>query len=658
MPTHDIVWTKPAPFWSDTTEAPVQSDREEFQKPGILRFASDTFMEDFLNVLATDPKRLGEYRVRPETWRGFHATADPVAPAKAHALPFQRLGFARRNLINGRSAIATRPPSDAQAASGPPPPLKLYQPAHQRYYLVTSCLVCRTPGLPDRKVDTAHQQRVGFLMRRTFKGEPGVEYAWVKSANRGFAWIPLTKEKNDTLVEGEDVLPMFAVNFTSDDLRARRLFAGLIPAGKREAYLAGPKGSPNNPAPGGSDKTARKILFRTEVAEPWKALVTLAAKVGKDNPFAPASDKDEGEKNATRRQNFKNAREQIQTASWFILHDLLRYLKTYLPNVYHNVVQTPNAPTLTGNEPQLFDFLGTLSLGSDLKTALGLPATAFSMRDALKAMKPIADAGTLDKITVSYDRAAPNSPWPTSLLFPLADPQYPAQAPIPTSAPSSTEATEIGAGPEFVSDLNPDPANVDVLTAKIILALDPNSTTPAPAIPPTAIAPADSLAGTFVIRCLYERPTCGPLHKDIVSPPSEEFLLAGFFDPDAPARPIRIGLPIDTTPAGLRKFDKNTAFVMSDILCGQIKRMKGITFGDLVMSILPWPFHRDISAPDKGPCQPPGMGTICSLSIPIITLCALILLMIIVSLLDFIFRWMPFLIVCFPLPKLLAKPPP
>jgi len=52
------------------------------------------------------------------------------------------------------------------------------------------------------------------------------------------------------------------------------------------------------------------------------------------------------------------------------------------------------------------------------------------------------------------------------------------------------------------------------------------------------------------------------------------------------------------------------------------------------------------------------MGTICSLSIPIITLCALILLMIIVSLLDFIFRWMPFLIVCFPLPKLTAKSQP
>jgi hypothetical protein len=40
----------------------------------------------------------------------------------------------------------------------------------------------------------------------------------------------------------------------------------------------------------------------------------------------------------------------------------------------------------------------------------------------------------------------------------------------------------------------------------------------------------------------------------------------------------------------------------------------------------------------------------CSLSIPIITICALLLLMIIVSVLDFFFRWIPYFIVCFPLP--------
>ena len=70
------------------------------------------------------------------------------------------------------------------------------------------------------------------------------------------------------------------------------------------------------------------------------------------------------------------------------------------------------------------------------------------------------------------------------------------------------------------------------------------------------------------------------------------------------------------------------------------------------MSILPWPFHRDLDAPDKGPCS---FGMMCSLSIPIITLCALILLIIMVSLLDMIFHWMPFFITCFPLPGLKAK---
>jgi hypothetical protein len=76
--------------------------------------------------------------------------------------------------------------------------------------------------------------------------------------------------------------------------------------------------------------------------------------------------------------------------------------------------------------------------------------------------------------------------------------------------------------------------------------------------------------------------------------------MAGFFDPDAPARPVRIGLPVDISPAGLRKFDKNAVFVMSDMLCGQIDRMKGITLADLVLSVLPWPFHKDLSVPDKG----------------------------------------------------------
>jgi hypothetical protein len=167
----------------------------------------------------------------------------------------------------------------------------------------------------------------------------------------------------------------------------------------------------------------------------------------------------------------------------------------------------------------------------------------------------------------------------------------------------------------------------------------------------------DMREGWFVIRCVYERPLCGAIDPPVLSEPTKAFQIAGFFDPDAPARPIRIALPIDTTPAGLRKFDRNTAFMMSDLLCGQVNRMKGITFADLVLSVLPFPFHKGLDVPDSGGCKDGSLsvGMMCSLSIPIITICALILLMIIVALLDFIFKWLPFLIFCFPLPGLRAK---
>jgi hypothetical protein len=45
-----------------------------------------------------------------------------------------------------------------------------------------------------------------------------------------------------------------------------------------------------------------------------------------------------------------------------------------------------------------------------------------------------------------------------------------------------------------------------------------------------------------------------------------------------------------------------------------------------------------------------GIGMICSLSIPIITLCAFMVLMIFIALLNIIFWWMPFFKICFPIP--------
>ena len=93
------------------------------------------------------------------------------------------------------------------------------------------------------------------------------------------------------------------------------------------------------------------------------------------------------------------------------------------------------------------------------------------------------------------------------------------------------------------------------------------------------------------------------------------------------------------------------------MLCGQIQRAKGLGFVDLVRQVLPWPLHKDIDVGDGGACNngSVNIGMICSLSIPIVTICALILLLIIVMLLDFIFGWLPYLVLCFPVLGLKGK---
>src|SRR6516164_2931983 len=179
----------------------------------------------------------------------------------------------------------------------------------------------------------------------------------------------------------------------------------------------------------------------------------------------------------------------------------------------------------------------------------------------------------------------------------------------------------------------------DALETKITNAVQTLSPTPAQPLPPRLVAQANANPQGptwFTVRCILERPNCAALTPPVISEPTVAFQMAAYFDPDAPARPIRIGLPIDTTPGGLRKFDKNTAFVISDTLCGQIKRIQGMTFGDLVRTVLPFPLHKDLDG-DGSACQGSdgtSFGTICSLSIPIITICALIVLILMVSLLD------------------------
>jgi hypothetical protein len=141
------------------------------------------------------------------------------------------------------------------------------------------------------------------------------------------------------------------------------------------------------------------------------------------------------------------------------------------------------------------------------------------------------------------------------------------------------------------------------------------------------------------VRCVYQRPGCGPLQPDVLSDPSPEFAIASFFDADAPGRPLSIALPVDTTIAGLRKAPRNVTVMLSRELRQQMSRV-----ADMDKLI-----KKQLASGDSF-----DLGLVCSLSIPIITICALILLMIIVSLLNIVFWWMPFFRICFPVGRLRA----
>jgi hypothetical protein len=595
--------------------------------------------------------------------------------------------------------------------------LKLYQPAHQRYYLVAANLVCRVPGFPDHTIAMGGGDQIGFMLRRLLPesdsaSAPSHEYAFVKDA-RGPHWerVPRDEQSPDGYarsVPNEEMLPLFPLNFVDDIGHFRRLLAGLVPVGRREEYMGSMRyetalATSAAPAPVATDpgvvaktkKSARKEQLKLDVTEPWKALIRAmykaAERIDTGNP--------EGSILTQRQQRRKSAKETnegAQLQSWLILLDFADYLRNHVPEVWAAVISTTPQPTLTddgkrrlfqwinGNSNALSNNAADNPWASDPAPGAGWQLTgaarASNMRDALKRIN---EPGVRDRLegaerTFVASKVGVN-PWPNFYYLlagvyeaqsrsfsaegvqdSLTSASAPALDPDDLEANPPRSAAEIAAQP---NDAETAAARVDKLVQLVMAAVDADAETPAPPVPfaaqlRDAIASTSGDPGWFVIRCAYARRDCGP-QATVLSVPSQKFQLASFFDSDAPARPIRIALPTDTTPAGMRKHQKNTAFVLSDVLCGQVNRLKGLGFVDLVLSVLPWPFHKDLNIGSEGlgPCKRGDVeiGMICSLSIPIITICALILLFMIVLVLDLIFKWIPWFILCWPLPKFKAK---
>ena len=562
----------PSPLWDDLAGSAA------FRAPAVLRFATDTFVEDFQKVLASDaPSDLRKTVARYETWR-----------TPAAGLPTPEGG----------------------------PTLKLYQPAQARFYLVSTSLVCRVPGLPEHTVDFADEETVSFVVRRFMANSDGSrrEMAWV-STDDGEGWADATAT---ALVKGEERHPMFGTFFEGDDGLPRRLFAGLIPVAKREAYVGGREVKPRKksepvPVPPMTVEEPRVVDFQRAVVDPWAELIAW------------------WESEERVRMPEQNEAFQIAvSSSSLVILEFAEFLERELKPVWDRLV-AGSAGTLTGAQLALFNKLNTLRLWAEGKRVSASRlfrqalVDAFAKRldfDALKAEGPEVVPSGISPLLIMDD---PGGTTPDT--SPPSDPEDDFVALLAWINHATAGST----------DLFDRPIAKAVADALAELPTEAKELPPVPSLPPL-VPEGDDL---FAVRCVYLRPRCGKRSPALVSERTDFFRLASFFDPDAPTRKLRVALPIDTSPATLRKYDRNVAFLLSDELRKQMSRVKD-------MKKL---MDGEADAPDASL----GISVICSFSIPIITICALIILMLMVSLLNIVFWWLPFFITCFPVPTLKAK---
>jgi hypothetical protein len=515
---HETQWVTASPVWGTAAADPLL-----MQRPALLRFDSDNFMQDLAQWLESEPNRLSEFVARPESFQ-------------------------------------SRPTGKPQNWKAKPPAhLKLYQPAHGHFYLVAASLVCRLPGLPDRAVNTANGEKVSLVLRRIQSGNR--EMAWVTDATNARKWQPLNADDEGeykTLAPTEELLPMFPTNFTENGKR-RRLFVGLIPTSSRESFQAAPTSGPF-PEPEIDPATKQVIDPRMQEIEA-RVLGRLEDLIKLDS---------------NRKQ--RTPTEQENEGYLFLLLDLAEFLAINLASTWQSL-QSGAAPAPNSRSRQLYDVLATASVED--------PESA-TWRSALKAAWD------------QQDRITGESTPASTLTFNLKK--------------TNLSVTALRNG--LKSALGPYDASKTPQAAVLVPKLDATTET------------------MYVLRCVYQRPQC-LFESDVISNASEQFALATFFDPDAPSRPVRITLPIDTSIAGLRKFPKNVAFLTSDKLRKQmasVADMKKALDGDLSPS------------PDFQ------LGEICSFSIPIITLCAFVVLFVFLIVLNLAFFWLPFIKICLPIP--------
>lgn len=271
-------------------------------------------------------------------------------------------------------------------------------------------------------------------------------------------------------------------------------------------------------------------------------------------------------------------------------------------------------PTLTADAANL-DLLknGALLFAHGVRQL----AQEFSLLRPVDAAKTKAFLDELDGVAVALadGTTRPAGAYVAAAAAVMFDvPAAPADLPAPVEWPAIS-AQRAGALARTLRALS------DAIQAKVIAG-------------PGSLGRFDEPGRQYVARAFVRvrhKPGCPP--KLVWSGCSARFTIAPWYAP-SPVPPIQVALPDPMDPDFKASAAPGVAFNVPESLAKFLNQDP-----------------KKILAGTAGPGTTPGLGFLCGFSIPIITICAFILLNIMLNLLNLIFRWLPFVKICIPFPK-------
>jgi hypothetical protein len=505
--------------------------------------------------------------------------------------------------VAGRQALSTRR-AKAKDANGT---LKLFQPIQRQFHLALVEAWCDTPGAP--RIDPKRVEASGLVVRRI--GSDGQREGWMRSRGRVRGWVAVSR------TGGVDADP-------ASTQRLQRRLTGVADIDRQLTAQA--LALPDNRL---EEDVIPLFLAPPEVCADlgqslyYGLVPTVSSELGEAPPadsapggvaFGASSSAFIGHLVVPlqgQASNFPFAGSDV-AAGWF------------------DASEMPADTAPDGVTPSQF---------ADLANPAS--ANAIRMRDFLLLLRQLA----------SEFNAFDGGPEAEPLRQALASVQLPLVRPSLLLPPRSVRADLFLAAAakrllkkELVAGTLEMPTGWPTLDKKTTTALHTALHSALQAQTARLVSQAgrfDEPGARYVVRAFVRLRPEGPCPAHVVwSAESEPWVIAPWFEAGDARPPLQIPLPDASDRNMLKQLKPNVAFVvppsMQNLLSGKAK--------DLMEG--------------KGGMGTLGLTWICGFNIPVITICAFIVLNIFLSLFHLIFGWLFFIKICIPFPKFGSKAPP